>query len=69
MLKIIQGTMQLTGRLSPKLSANIAMYLSSRPRRHADSEREKAQQSQAKKITYRGALGTENTAWSWGRGL
>ncbi|WP_444892023.1 alpha/beta hydrolase [Microbulbifer sp. TRSA001] len=68
MLKIIQGTMQLTGRLSPKLSANIAMYLSSRPRRYADSEREKAQQSQAKKITYRGALGTENTAWSWGEG-
>ncbi|WNZ55686.1 alpha/beta fold hydrolase [Microbulbifer sp. MKSA007] len=68
MLKIIQGAMQLTGRLSPKLSANIAMYLSSRPRRYADSERERSQLAQAKKITYRGALGTENTAWSWGEG-
>ncbi|WP_444915534.1 alpha/beta fold hydrolase [Microbulbifer sp. TRSA007] len=68
MLKIIQGIMQLTGRLSPKLSANIAMYIASRPRRYPDSEREKAQLAQARKITYRGALGTENTAWSWGEG-
>ncbi|AWF82668.1 hypothetical protein BTJ40_18655 [Microbulbifer sp. A4B17] len=68
MLKIIQGIMQFTGRLSPKLSAKIAMHMSSRPRRYPDSEREKSQLAQARKITYRGALGTENTAWSWGEG-
>ncbi|MCO1335677.1 alpha/beta hydrolase [Microbulbifer sp. OS29] len=68
MLKIIQAIMQLTGRLSPNLSASIALYLFSRPRRFPDSEREKVQLDQARKIHYQGALGTVNTAWSWGEG-
>ncbi|MCL1126987.1 alpha/beta hydrolase [Shewanella surugensis] len=68
MLKVIQGIMQLTGLISPKLSAHLALYLCSKPKKHTDSNREKEQLNQGNKLTYKGALGTNNIAWSWGKG-
>lgn len=68
MLKVIQGIMRLTGLLSPQLAANLALYLCSKPKRHPYSDREETQLHQAQKIFYKGALGTNNIAWSWGKG-
>ncbi|WP_299494041.1 alpha/beta hydrolase [uncultured Shewanella sp.] len=68
MLKVIQRIIQFTGHFSSTLCAYIVLYLCSRPKKYADSSRETLQLNQANKLTYKGATGTENIAWSWGEG-
>lgn len=68
MLKIIQAIIKITGKISPQLSAKLALYLCSIPKKHTDSDREQSLLNQAKKLTYKSASGTDNIAWSWGEG-
>lgn len=68
MLRVVQGTLQISEKISPVLAARMSVALASRPRKHMRKPREQEQLAQASRIEFTGAQGKPCVAWSWGQG-